>query len=219
MDKVSFFKLPEEKRALILQVSAEEFIQCGYTGASTNTITRRAGISKGILFHYFGSKKELYLYLLADITERLVEFTAEQTEVIAGASLYDNMAALFLRKAAYFNTYILEMNFMERAGQEQSDDVRQDVRSILTGLAVVMKNKRLDVAEYTVDHSQLRAGITREQALECIMLSLESLDSRFYALYRGRGAEIMANPDIILGTVRLFLDVVCRGLFVDEPRE
>ena len=80
MEKDSFMKLPEERKAQILQIATEEFVRCGYAGASTNTITRRAVISKGILFHYFGSKKELYLYMLKDMVER---FTAAAEKLSA----------------------------------------------------------------------------------------------------------------------------------------
>jgi len=60
----AFESLPEDKRKLIIDVCMEEFAQNGYEKASTNTIVKNAGISKGILFHYFGSKKNLYLYVL-----------------------------------------------------------------------------------------------------------------------------------------------------------
>jgi AcrR family transcriptional regulator len=56
-------KLPDEKRKRIISISMEEFLNNGYSGASTNTITSKAGISKGLLFHYFGSKKELFYTL------------------------------------------------------------------------------------------------------------------------------------------------------------
>jgi TetR/AcrR family transcriptional regulator len=215
MQNDSFLKLPEARRNELMRIAAEEFIQCGYSGASTNTITRRAGISKGILFHYFGSKKELYLYLLTNMTERLIRHTDMQEKDLSGNSLDDNMAALFAAKAVYFNAYPMEMAFMQQAGQEVSGEVRPEVIRILSGLASVMRNRRAQVAEYTIDRSHLCGGVTREQALECIMLAIEALDARFYAVYRGRGAEVMSKPEPILDLMRLFLGVVCRGLFED----
>jgi hypothetical protein len=35
----------------------------------------------------------------------------------------------------------------------------------------------------------------------------------FYALYRGHGAEVMSNPAPMLDKMKLYLDVVARGLF------
>ena len=47
----------EEKKQKIYQAALEEFVEHGYQNASTNRITQRAGISKGLLFHYFKNKK------------------------------------------------------------------------------------------------------------------------------------------------------------------
>jgi TetR/AcrR family transcriptional regulator len=60
----SFFNIDEEKRDRIINAALEEFSKNSFTKASTNTIVHNAGISKGILFHYFTSKKKLYDYLV-----------------------------------------------------------------------------------------------------------------------------------------------------------
>lgn len=39
------------------------FAENGYKGASTDDIVKEAGISKGLLFHYFGSKIGLYTFV------------------------------------------------------------------------------------------------------------------------------------------------------------
>ncbi|UCZ53575.1 TetR/AcrR family transcriptional regulator [Bacillus shivajii] len=59
-----FHKLAAEKKQRIMNAAFEEFIQKGYEQASTNAIVKRAGIGKGTLFHYFNSKKDLFLFLL-----------------------------------------------------------------------------------------------------------------------------------------------------------
>lgn len=59
----SFERLNPEKRDAILCAAMDEFAARGYTLASTNEIVKGAGISKGSLFHYFGDKKGLFVYL------------------------------------------------------------------------------------------------------------------------------------------------------------
>ncbi|MFZ5353802.1 MAG: TetR/AcrR family transcriptional regulator [Bacillota bacterium] len=59
-----FENLSEEKRSKIIDCALAEFAEKGYEQASTNNIVKEAGISKGILFHYFKTKKDLYKYLL-----------------------------------------------------------------------------------------------------------------------------------------------------------
>ncbi len=59
-----FLRLDPEKQRRIINASLSEFASKGYRQASTDDIVAKAGISKGALFHYFGSKEKLYLFLL-----------------------------------------------------------------------------------------------------------------------------------------------------------
>jgi AcrR family transcriptional regulator len=69
----TFEKLPESRKEEILLVCMEEFITNGYRNASTNTIVKRLGISKGLLFLYFKNKKSLYMYLVEHLSKYLTE--------------------------------------------------------------------------------------------------------------------------------------------------
>lgn len=60
----NFDKLDPEKQRRIINAALSEFAANGYRRTSTVDIASRAGISKGALFHYFGSKEGLYRYLL-----------------------------------------------------------------------------------------------------------------------------------------------------------
>ncbi|EAC2466562.1 TetR/AcrR family transcriptional regulator [Listeria monocytogenes] len=51
----------DEKRLKILEAAMGEFTEKGYQAASTNKICEKAGVSKGLIFHYFGSKEKLYI--------------------------------------------------------------------------------------------------------------------------------------------------------------
>ena len=51
----------EQMRRRILDSALEVFGAEGYDGASMNAICTRAGISKGIIYHYFAGKEDLYL--------------------------------------------------------------------------------------------------------------------------------------------------------------
>ncbi|HSP46636.1 MAG TPA: TetR/AcrR family transcriptional regulator [Clostridiaceae bacterium] len=69
----NFEKLDPEKKERILNAALEEFAKSGYKNASTNEIVKKAGISKGILFHYFKDKQNLFYYLYDFAMERLME--------------------------------------------------------------------------------------------------------------------------------------------------
>ena len=55
-----FKNIDQDKRDRIINSSFEVFAKNGFEKASTNEIVKKANISKGILFHYFGNKQNLY---------------------------------------------------------------------------------------------------------------------------------------------------------------
>ena len=54
-------KSAEERRAQVLDAALEAFAEHGLSGASTDEIARKAGISQPYLFRLFRTKKELFI--------------------------------------------------------------------------------------------------------------------------------------------------------------
>ena len=63
-----FMKLEEGKRNRIINAAMKEF-RYGFKKASTDIIVKDAGISKGLLFHYFGTKGQIYAFTLRFATD------------------------------------------------------------------------------------------------------------------------------------------------------
>ena len=59
-----FFEIKNEKQERILNAAIKVFALNGYRKASTDVIVTEAGISKGLLFHYFTHKLSLYEYII-----------------------------------------------------------------------------------------------------------------------------------------------------------
>ena len=57
------FKLKKEKQDRMINAALKIFAVNGYQKASTDDIVKEAGISKGLLFHYFGSKAGVYTFM------------------------------------------------------------------------------------------------------------------------------------------------------------
>jgi hypothetical protein len=51
----------DERRRQILVVARRLFSERSYAAVSTSDIAREAGVARGLLHHYFGTKRELYL--------------------------------------------------------------------------------------------------------------------------------------------------------------
>lgn len=67
----------EEKRRQILSGAREVFLGSGFDGASMGEIARVAGVSKGTLYVYFGSKEDLFTALVREECSQTAEHCFE----------------------------------------------------------------------------------------------------------------------------------------------
>lgn len=61
-----YIDIRKEKKQLIMKVALELFAENGYHATSISQIAKKAGISKGLSYNYFASKKEILDELIAN---------------------------------------------------------------------------------------------------------------------------------------------------------
>lgn len=76
----TLMELEPERRDALLNAALDEFAARGYAAASTNVIARKAGMSKPLMFHYVGSKRELFLVVREFFYEVLVRDYVEKMD-------------------------------------------------------------------------------------------------------------------------------------------
>jgi AcrR family transcriptional regulator len=72
---------PSERMPQILDAALEEFGERGYGGASMAATAARAGVAKGLIYHYFPSKAELFKAVVRSCIQPAF---AELDEMVAG---------------------------------------------------------------------------------------------------------------------------------------
>ena len=73
-------KTKAERREEILDAAVAEFAAKGLHGASTDEIARLAGISQPYVFRLFGTKKELYMAVVARCFRQTLEIFQRAAE-------------------------------------------------------------------------------------------------------------------------------------------
>jgi AcrR family transcriptional regulator len=63
----------ERRRGEILDAAQRVFARHGYEGATVARLEQETGLSRGAIFNYFGSKDGLFVALVAQSSDRLVE--------------------------------------------------------------------------------------------------------------------------------------------------
>jgi AcrR family transcriptional regulator len=80
-------KLPREVRVGdVIEAAVEVFVEQGYEGASMEAIARRAGLTKGGLYHHFRSKDELLLAANERFMEPMRRFMGEARSAASPAA-------------------------------------------------------------------------------------------------------------------------------------
>lgn len=78
--KKTFENLPETKKERIISACIEEFCENGYEKSTTDNIVKKAGISKGGLYEYTESKKDLYIFIVKHTYEKLYNYLRNKVD-------------------------------------------------------------------------------------------------------------------------------------------
>jgi AcrR family transcriptional regulator len=169
-----FEALEEEKQQRILNASMKEFASKGYDRASTNRIVEGAGIAKGLLFHYFKSKKQLFLYLY----DRCLKHVSE--EVLRGVDFSERDFFRRIQQAqrvkiALIRIYPDIMKFLTAAYLEESEDVRTELGERTQGLMMLNFQRVFE----GVDTSVFREGLDKAMVMKTIIWAYEGFANSY----------------------------------------
>lgn len=122
-----FWDLNKIKQNSMINGALKVFSRDGFRHASTDEIVAEAGISKGLLFHYFYSKSGIYEFL-AEYSARfaLVELNSV-TSKAGPLSFFELQRKITASECAVMRRYPYLYLFLERAESDSSFDNIEDV--------------------------------------------------------------------------------------------
>ncbi len=97
----TFLNLSEEKKERIINAALEEFSLQSFSDASITNIVKKAEISRGSFYQYFGNKENLYNYLVHHL------YTIHRSDLLN--ILIQNSGNLYDSLMSFFNSYIDEL--------------------------------------------------------------------------------------------------------------
>jgi TetR/AcrR family transcriptional regulator len=215
----AFEKQPQEKKDLIIKVAIEEFVKNGYEKASTDVITRRAGISKGILFHYFKSKKNLYLYLVNYVKDHLTEISMEELREIQCDDFFERIKEIVLLKQKVTAQYLQETQFITDAFTNPPVAVKKEMEEIIKKYYETYQEDFLLEHVYVKDLIQtekLREDISVDTVISMTMCIVEQLSNKYLALYKNKQIDIMNSTESLIKELNEYLKIVKYGIYKPE---
>lgn len=126
-----FFSLPVEKQNMIIDAALKAFSTNGYKKASASDIASAAGISKAMVFHYFGSKKTLYRYLIEFCANLFMNQIDEKLDKTV-TDFFDRIRMATSIEISLMKKHPAIVSFLKSIYFKNEEDVKGDIKDILT---------------------------------------------------------------------------------------
>ncbi len=176
----TFYNLDTDKQKIILQSAIVEFSRQGYAKASCNRIVRAAGISKGSLFQYFGSKEGLFVFV-CDRFIRKVKDAVKHADV-DGEGFFALIRAVLISGVDFIDSYPEYFQIYLKVMFEQDVPGRGEfLRRVC-----LFSSEYLGLACQAAQESGL---IRQDVSTEMILFSVDAVFDKFFLSYAGTGAQ------------------------------
>jgi AcrR family transcriptional regulator len=192
---------PEARRAQLIELGVEMLATRRLDELSVELIAQTAGISRGLLFHYFASKQEFHLEVARAAAAEMIRRTEPDTSLPLVAALRGSIAA--------FVDYVEENpdNYKSLVRGAASGDA--DMRAIFDGTRAAMVQRVLDVVaaqDLVLDpRAELAVHGWIAYVEECVVRWLDgraiTRDELLELLTKSLPAVVLAASDEQVGTL------------------
>lgn len=195
----------------ILLSAIEEFGKNGYDNASINTICNKYSISKGLIYHNFKNKDELYLRSVEECFIKLVKYLKEGD--YSNNNSWETMKKLLTLRQEFFEKFQNYRNIFFYAVLTPPNHLIKEIQII-----------RKEYDEFNIEKFKellkgvkLREGITEEIAISYFLAYQEMFNGYFQnKIYDSKNLSIVSKEhDLKLLPI---LDVMLYGI-VSEKSE
>ncbi|GAA3809083.1 TetR/AcrR family transcriptional regulator [Streptomyces chiangmaiensis] len=162
---------PAARREQLLQIGARLFAEQPFEEVSIEEISSLAGVSRGLMYRYFATKRDLFRAVVQEAADRLVEPTAPDSDLPLEECLTAGLDAYI--SAFEANAALIRAAY---AGAATADE---EVRAIIAAQARGHEGNILATLTSmgAVETPRLRMAV-RGWVLMCRMLVLDWLDTR-----------------------------------------
>ena len=173
------------RRTQILEAAEAIFAAKGYHGATTREIARTADVSEGTLYNYFANKRDLFIGLMADRTDALVESITEVRADSVESAMVQLLAGQFTRMRTHhqFRLFLQEARLDPELNRTLVESmlprISEQVERLMTDLidAGVMRRVDPEIANWTLMSAVVGLAMFSDLAAAPILetISVEAL--------------------------------------------
>ncbi len=123
-------ELSEEKQQPVIEAALKCFGKHGYKKASMGDIAKSSGVSKPMLFHYFGTKRDLYLYLSEYVRTVMVD-AYKRNKIDVCDDLFERITVASRMKMGILEKYPDLLKFIISMFEETDEEVIDITKKIM----------------------------------------------------------------------------------------
>ena len=135
MPMENFFRIRAEKQSHIVNAAFMIFGRQRYRKASLSDIAQEAGITKGMITYYFGSKKTLYMYLI-EVSQTMLAKAASERMANRNIDFFERLRLVTEVNMSAIKEHPALISFTNSLYNETDPEVAEDIA------------KRVALAEY-----------------------------------------------------------------------
>lgn len=199
-----FFTLSKERQDTIINAALHVFAKYDYKKASTDEIASLASISKGLIFHYFGSKKGLYLFLY-DYAANFILGEMRKFTDISETDFFKIIVNSQSCKMSMLAKHPDCMTFIVKAFYEDSPEVKSEIDTTFGDIEKSAAESFLARA----DLSKLRDDVSPEKLVNIILWFAEGF-------MRTRTPEELTDLEKLNNTYLEYLEMLRRLVYKPE---
>ena len=190
-----FFDLKKEKQDRIINAALKVFALQGYRHGSTDDIVREAGISKGLLFHYFESKLGVYRFIY-DYSVRYMNLELRSTVSPKEKDLFGVMKQVECARMHAMKGYPYRQQFLNRSLAEDSYEALLSVEEKKNSL-----EETYAVIDSQIDYGLLPSGMDGEKLRKMLDFTVKGLMTE-------RFQDASFQPDMLYQEICGYLDMM-----------
>lgn len=158
--------LEPKRKDVILNAALKEFATKGFDDASTNVIAKESGISKGLMFHYVNSKKNLFLFLYDYCTDMI---NKEYLDLMNfdEQDIFEKLRQSYLLQIELLQKHPWIFEFIKITATTKSDEINKELEGRVNEKLLFCQETMFD----KVDESKFREGLDVERSKQLIFWS------------------------------------------------
>ena len=198
-----FLVLSGEKQKQIIEAAMNVFGKVGYKKAYISEIAAAAGISKAMIFYYFGSKISLYLYLI-EYARKIIVTGVQENRENNSTDFFDRIIEATKLKLSVMSRYPALNGFLTSIYHEDDPEVALELKAVFSQ----GEDVRAEIALDGTDESKFKDGVDPKVVMNILV--------RFTEGVVGSRSDNTRSIDEIMAEFTPCFDLLKSNLYKEE---